>query len=301
MSWVQDLTDELTARGVGGAARRRIVLELSDHIACEPGCETRLGDPRALAGTFAEELATSRTRRSALWAFAALAWTAITLVAAQIAIRHAGGYPGFNHGVSMIVFWPGLLGITIAPQIALAAGTLGAWRTLRRRRAPSLPAAELGLIARRTKVALGAGLATVAGLELYVINFVSRFPAWYEILVAGLAATAGAGLLVAWRAMTSARAVLSTASGPAGDVFDDIPLIDFGWLRGRPWLLGAASSLLVAAGVTAFTGHAEHSLIEGLERGGAEGVAAGIGFVLLGRAIGVFAAAQRTDQPSKEA
>jgi hypothetical protein len=295
MSWLQQLTDELTARGVRGSALRRIVLELRDHIACEPGCDARLGDPSALAAEFADELATSRTRRAALWAFGALAAAAGVLAASQIAINHAGGYPGFDRGASGFIFWPALLGVTVAPQVALVAGTLAAWRALLRRGAVSLPAAELALIARRTRVALLAGLLTMLGLELYVVNFVARFPVWYEIVVAGLAAVAAAGLVVAWRVVSHAGTVLSTAAGPPGDVFDDLPVIGWTWLRRRTWLLGAGASLLVAAAMTAGTGHAEKSLAEGLQRGVAEGVAAALGFLVLGRAIGVNARPPQDD------
>lgn len=289
MSWLQQLTDELTTRGVRGPALRRIVLELRDHIECEPGCEARLGNPSALAASFADELATSRTRRGALWAFGALAGAAAVLALSQITINHAGGYPGFNHGLSQFLFWPALLGLTVAPQVALVAGTLAAWRALRRRGAASLPAAELGLIARRTRVALAAGLATMLGLGFYVVNFIAHFPIWYEIVVAALAAVAAVALVVAWRIVARAETVSSSAAGPSGDIFDDLPIIGWTWLRRRPWLLGAGASLLVAALMAAGAGHAEHSLAEGLQRGGAEGVAAALGFLVLGRAIGVNA------------
>ena len=45
MSWLEQLEYALRARGVSRRRRERIVVELRDHIACEPGCEARLGDP----------------------------------------------------------------------------------------------------------------------------------------------------------------------------------------------------------------------------------------------------------------
>jgi hypothetical protein len=292
VSWLQHLADELTARGIRGRDRRRILDELRDHIACEPESVERLGDPAGLAGMFADELATSRTRRAALWAFVMLAAAAAVLVASQLAVNHAaGGYPGFDRGISQLLFWPAFVGEAIAPQAALVAGCLGALRAVRRRRTARLPAAELGLIARRTRVALAAGLATMVGLEIYVINFVTQFPAWYVIAVAGVAAAVAIGLVLAWRILAEATSVACSAPGLAGDVFDDLPIIGWTWLRRRPWALGILACLVVAAAMTAGAGEAEHSLLEGLQRGVVEGVAAAIGFVALGRAIGVTAPA----------
>ena len=134
-----------------------ILLELDDHIECEPGCEDRLGDPRELAVKFADELATSRARRSALHAFVALALTAVALATSQLAIEAAGGYPGFTNGISLLLFFPALVGIFFAPQVALVTGSLAALRAIRRRRTPRLPAAEIGLITRRARIALLAG------------------------------------------------------------------------------------------------------------------------------------------------
>jgi hypothetical protein len=47
--------------------------------------------------------------------------------------------------------------------------------------------------------------------------------------------------------------------------------------------------LTVALAVTVFEWHAERSLFEGLQRGAFEGLAAAVGFALLGRFIGVVA------------
>ncbi|HSZ14095.1 MAG TPA: hypothetical protein VK790_08675 [Solirubrobacteraceae bacterium] len=287
MSWLQQLTDELGARGVTGGERRRIVFELQDHIACEPGCEQRLGDPRELAARFADELATDRARRGAFEAFAALAFAALALAASQVAIGWTRGYPGFENGHSLALFVPALLGMFVAPQAALVAGTLAALRALRRRHASSLPAAEIALIRRRTWVALLSGAATMAGLELYVADFSSVLPVWWLALVGGMAAAAGVSLLLAGIRLASAGALVTRAGGPAGDVFDDLPPLRWRWLLDGPWRLGLGASLGVALAMTLFEWHAERSLFEGIQRGAFEGLAAGVGFALLGRAIGV--------------
>jgi hypothetical protein len=70
-----------------------------------------------------------------------------------------------------------------------------ALRALRRRRASTLPAAEVALIRRRAWVGLLSGIATVAGLELYVVDFSAVMPGWWLALVGGLAGVAGVALI----------------------------------------------------------------------------------------------------------
>jgi hypothetical protein len=300
MSWLEHLADELTSIGVTGRERRRIVVELRDHIVCEPGCEDRLGDPRQLAANFADELATDRARRSAFSVFLALALAAVALLVSQLSLGHAGGYPGYNRGLSLALFLPAALGMFIAPQVALVAGTLAALRAARRRRARILPAAEIALIRRRAWVGLGAGAATVAGLELYVVNFSSVLPGWWLALIGGLSGMAGVALVAASRRLVLAGAVITRTSGRAGDVYDDLPVIRWDWLRRHPWRLGAIASLGVGVSMTLFEAHAEHSLFEGVQRGAMEGLAAAAGFALLGRAIGVGTATSETARLVRE-
>jgi hypothetical protein len=294
VSWLDDLSLDLYARGVPRRERARITVELGDHIECEPGCEERLGDPRALAARFADELATSEARGSAFVAFSTLAVAAVVLVGSQITLARFAGYPGYSNGISTLMFFPAILGMVVAPQVALVAGTLAAWRGLRRRRVASMPAAEISLIHHRARVALTAGFATMAGLELYVLDFSERLPAWWLGLVGGLAAVAGVGLFAASRTLVRAKAIVSGAHGRAGDIYDDLPLLGWRWLRKRPWLLGALVSLAVGLALGGFEAHAEHSVFEGLQRGMFEGLAAAIGFVVLGRVIGARPARQST-------
>lgn len=295
--WVEDLSLELHARGVPARERARIVAELTDHIACEPGCQERLGDPAALARTFADELASARTRRSALHAFAALAVAGIVLAGSLLALTRA--HPGYDSGISLALFFPALLGMFIAPQVAMVSGTLAALRAVRRRRARALPAAEVRLIARRARVALVAGLAAMAGIELYVIDFAHRLPAGRLAGVGGLAAVAAGGLLAAWRSLSRAAAVTVAGPGEPGDVYDDLPIPARAWLRRRPWALGLIGSVAVAVAMAAFEAHAEHSLAEGIQRGAVEGLAAAVGFACLGRAVGLVSPRpRRTPHPA---
>lgn len=287
MNWLDTLSAELGARRVPRRERARILAELRDHIECEPGCEERLGDPRELAIGFADELATFRARLSAFQTFGALALVAAALILSQLVIASAGGYPGFANGISPLLFFPALLGMVFAPQVALVAGSLAALRSVRLRHAQRLPAAQIDLIGSRARVGVLAGFVTVGGLVLYLVDFSLRLPGWYIGLVGGLAAVAGAVLYAASRSVSRSRAIVSASLGAAGDVYEDVPVIGWRWLRRRPWRLGAAGSLLVAVAVTVFTAHAERSLQEGLERGVVEGFAAALGFALLGRTVGL--------------
>lgn len=298
MSWLEDLDRQLGARGVTGRRRRRIVLELRDHIECDPGCEERLGAPRELAATFADELAAHSARRCAWYVFGALATAAVALVASLAAVGPAGGYPRYGGDLSPALSVPVVLGTLVAPQVALVAGMLAAVRAARRRRARVLPAAEIALIRRRARVAATAGFATVAGLALYLVNFSSVLPVSRVAAAAGLAALAGAALFAASAALARSGMLRSSMSGEAGDVYDDAPAaLRLGWLRRYPWLLGVAGSLGAAFALTLLEARAEHSLVEGLERGVFEGLAAAAGFVLLGRALGLTPARADTTEP----
>jgi hypothetical protein len=288
MSWLQVLAKELKVRGVSRRDRQRIVLEFRDHIDCEPGCEDRLGDPAALAATFADELASAKSRRSATNAFAALAATAVALVVSLMTLGRVG-YPGFEHGLTQALFWPALLGMFLGPQVALVSGTLAWLRAVRRRRAIALPAAEIALINRRVRIALVAGFITAAGVELYVVNFSQRLPSWWLGLAGGLGVAAGAGLVCAWRGVAAAARLRSNSPGPAGDIYGELPILRWRWLRARPWRLGALVALLAGLLMAIVEAHAEHSLAEGVQRGLAEGLAAAAGFAVFGRAIGVGA------------
>jgi hypothetical protein len=298
MSWLDDLAAELRARRVPRRERRGILDELRDHIACEPGCEDRLGDPRALAVTFADELASARARRSAFAVFAALAVAAVVLAVSQTTLGQFSRYPGYSNGLSTLLFFPAVLGMLVAPQVALVAGTLAAWRAVRRRRVARLPAAEIALIHRRARVALGAGLATMAGVELYVVDFSSRLPGWWLGSIGGLAAAAGVGLFAARRIVVRSEAIVSGTPGPGGDVFDDLPLLKSTSLRGRPWRLGVLASVAVGFAMAAFEAPAANSALEGIQRRASEGLAAVAGFVLLGRAVGALPARVRAQPTS---
>lgn len=284
MTWTGQLADELGRRGVPARRRAAILLELEDHIACEPACVSRLGDPSELAGQFADELGAQDTRGAVGWVFGALALTGVALIVSQLAIGSGGGYPGFDRGYSVGLAIPAILCMVVASQVGLVAGTLGMLRVLRRRREAVLPRAEIELLRRRAWVGLGAGLACAIGLELYVVDFLSVMADWWLAVVGGLSGLAIVGLCAAGRRLRASARVVVEASGPAGDIFDDLTLLRP--LRGQPWRL----CLVVAGGVgllmTLGVWHAERSFAEGLQRGVFEAIAAAVGFLVLGKAVG---------------
>jgi hypothetical protein len=288
VSWLSEFDQELTRRRIRPAVRERLLAEFADHIACEEGAATRieltrLGAAREIAAQYAEELAVDDARRGALTAFAALACAAVALVLQQLTLARIG-YPGFDHGYSTPLALTALLALVVGSQVALVCGTLAAWRALRRRREAVLAAAEIGLMQRRSRLALAAGLATASGLGLYVIDFLGVLPAWWLALNGSLALVALVALVRAWRTVSRGAMTLALIPGPSGDIYDDIPPLRV--LRGHPLALWALATAAVGGAVTALAWHAEHSLAEGIERGGFEVLALSLGFALLGRAIG---------------
>lgn len=288
MTWISEFEDELTARRIRPAVRERLVAEFEDHIACEQGAATRialthLGVAREIAGQYADELAADDVRTGALRGFGALTIAAIATIGSQAALGSIG-YPGFNHGASTALGLVAIAAFVLGAQVALVAGTLAAWRALLRRRAAVLPAAEVALVRRRALVGVGAGIVTTTGLLLYVVDFIGVLPAWWLALSGSLATVATAALLAVAAGLMRTSATVVLASGPAGDLFDDLPPLRR--LRGHPIRLCAGTALLIGTVITLLEWHAEHSLAEGLQRGLFEAVAMTAGFALLGRAIG---------------
>jgi hypothetical protein len=236
--YIGRLGKELAAVGIRGRARARILAEATDHLT--EGDEEQFGDPRELAQLFADELATQATTRAAFGTFAAL----------------------------------GLA----CPQISFAAGLLTLLRAERLRKLRAAPAAELALLARRTNAALAFGAASMFAFAVYALDYHAAFSRWQV-----LAAVTGAVLLTlpvgaAANASRGAGAVRSSVPGPAGDMFDDLPLR----LPRRPWLAcfvlaGALAVLLLAAG----------GLEEGPRNAVAEIVLVVGSFAALGRRLGL--------------
>ena len=102
--------------GIRGATRRRIELELADHLACDPSSEARLGSPREVAERFAAELRTTRTRRAAWRSFFALALTAALLMVHARALSPLGSWSAVAGTNATFVSLGGLLIGAVRPD-----------------------------------------------------------------------------------------------------------------------------------------------------------------------------------------
>lgn len=126
MIYLDALSYELSKVGIRGRLRRRILIEIEDHLSCDR--EAELGSPAQVAGSFAEQLGSSFARRAALWAFAALAVTGVLFAAAFLAARDVN-WPlrlPYLHPRSQSLGDVGLALALLCPQVALVAGSLGA-------------------------------------------------------------------------------------------------------------------------------------------------------------------------------
>jgi hypothetical protein len=277
-SFVDDLGRELATAGIRGRRRARILAEFTDHLRCDP--DAALGSPKDLAREFADELGTSRARRGAFAVFAALA-----IAGAMLATFVIEQFGPVKHQTAVVDVAGGVF--LVASQVAFAAGVLGALRAIQRRRVPSLPRAEAVVLVRRSCVALGAGLVTMAALAVaaIVLHYAGQTNARTHALVI---ATVGAAALLAvspW--VISAARLLPSTPGDPGDIFEDIGPFTPAALRGRPWLF----ALLVAGGlalVTAAAGVVQSDPYDGILRGVAEATACLGGFALLGPFLGLW-------------
>jgi hypothetical protein len=74
MTYLDELRRELLNVGIKGAFALRILAEVDDHIRCGPAQSNpaaTLGEPKLVAGRFADELRIVRTRRASYLSFGA--------------------------------------------------------------------------------------------------------------------------------------------------------------------------------------------------------------------------------------
>jgi hypothetical protein len=268
MTYLEELRVELAVRGIRGRLAHRIELELADHLACSPDSE--LGSPALVADRFVLELGIVRTRRATFGSFGALALTAIVLGAAQRAMSAAGGWPTVGGVSEPLVMLTGVA-MFVACQVSFVAGVLGATVAARRRSA-------VHLMQRRMRVGIAAGAVTVAGQAVLAILLRSLLPGWWV-------AMAGSAVVVAGLALAVAARSVETASSLTACVPDELVSPLPAWL-----IAGIAASAVVA--VTAGTGFAEGSVVEGLIRGAFEAAAIVACFRAFGRRLGLRAYAE---------
>jgi hypothetical protein len=260
---IGELARALAAVGIRGRQRERILAEFADHLACDPGAD--LGDPRELAQQFADDLATDSTRRAAFWTFGGLAVVAVAVTAPELVQPTV---PDIASGRSLLLVGPATLAVVVGAQVAFAAGCLAALRALRR---PD----DVGLVRRRTVVALAAGVTTALGSALYAVNFWALVPAWWAISSVCAAGIAALPLALPAFQCVRTRALKVSRPGSGLGLSGDLgPLA-------RPLLIGAGAALLVLAG----TAVAERSLVEGSLRAGFEATAFTVCFLTLRRPL----------------
>jgi len=280
-TYLCELEAELAAVGIQGVRRRRIIAETADHLR-ESGGPARFGEPALIAARFADELATSGSRRIGFIAFGALAPAALVYAALFSLVRPG---PDITSARTLPLGIAAAVVMLLAPQVSLAAGLLAVARARRLRSETSAPAAALDVLQRRAAVALGFGAAALAGIALYAFEYSAGLPAWWA---PGTIAAAGVALLpVGYAAVALSRTnrLEPQTPGPAGDLFEDLaPVLDripLG-LRGHPWRLCLSFATAVAAAALIGGG-----LDEGPRNAVGEFVAICGGFAAFGRFLGL--------------
>lgn len=262
---IEELARELSAVGIRGSRRDRILAEFADHLRCDP--EANLGDPRALAALFADDLASESARHTAFATFAALAAVAVAVGVSQLTLPRV---PDITGGRSVVLVVLGTLGMIVGAQVAFAAGCLAAIRALR-----FGGMRDVALVRRRIAVALGAGALTAAGSALYAVNFWGDVPRWWALLTVGGAGAAVVPLAAAAFALGRAGSlVVSPKETPRGLSADLGPLA-------HPVLVGGAAVCAMLAATAVLEG----SIVEGLLRGAFEATAFVACFVALRRPL----------------
>jgi hypothetical protein len=285
VSYLDDLSEQLSSVGVAGRQRARILAEIADHLSCDPSAN--LGAPDALARQFADELGTTRARHAAFTSFAALALVGMLFAAALMT------FPGGVLGIpgNQPTPFAGDLGagiMILASQVAFVAGTLAALRALHRRRDGVIARSEAVVMVRRSAVALGAGVATMVGMALVAVALRSQVAPWWPTLALVSAGVGVAALAAATPAALRAGRLRPVHAGGAGDMFDDLGPVTPGWLRGKHWTCAALTAAAVAIVVT-IAGAVQADGYDGALRGILDGGACLAGFALLGRYLGLRA------------
>ena len=147
MSWIDELRHELAAAQMPPRRRRRIILELEDHLSCDPTAVERLGEPRELASRFADEIGTTRSLRAAFAVFLALAPFGLLFGALAGLVG-----PAHLRGSDENLIGPAVI---LGTQLAFVGGTLALVRAWRLRRAKSVPAAQAAILRRRAGLGTG--------------------------------------------------------------------------------------------------------------------------------------------------
>ena len=265
---IDELDRELAACGVPAHRRRRIRVELEDHLACDPSAD--LGDPRELARQFADELGTAYARRAGFAAFLLLVPFGLLFGAlfAFAAVYTASGPPALK------------IALVVGVQLAFVGGTLALLRAWRLRRLVAIPAAEARILLRRAGLAVGGAAVTVAALGLLVSGYYAVVQ-WSLLSLAWITFGVGCAAVVLGGAVIGrAFRLLPLAEGESGDLSFDLGV------DADPWQL----ALVIAGGVAfciALAGVVQSDPLDGLVRALGDGSLCLAGFAVLGRPLGL--------------
>jgi hypothetical protein len=294
--YITRLSQALVGAGIRGERRARIVSEFEDHLASNP--EADLGEPGRLATQFADELGSDLARRAALRAFAALAFAGILFVIAfltggrvhSFAVHGAtlarGGLASFvgrSHPSTLAVI--AMAVCLVAVQVSGAAGLAALLRAIRLRGQPVMATQEAVTLVRRAAVALSTGAIGLLALPLVAVEIPQLSSSWKVLAYVA----AGIGLISIASAVPAVCAALNLKpglDGQAGDLVDDLNAIVPLRLPGSPWQLAIVLSAGIAL-VLAAAGVIQSDPYDGAVRGIADGLACLLGFVLLGRYLGL--------------
>jgi hypothetical protein len=291
-AFLHDLDVELARASIPRALRARIVAEFADHLASDPTLDltadpaTALGEPRALARQFADELGTTLARRAATRAFAALA-LAGTLFVAALGSAQAAAPIGQAQIAPFAVL--ALLVCMFAGQVSFVSGGLGLVRAWRLRRAPVIPAAEAAVLARRAGAGLSAGAVTLLAPTILMVANPARYGGAH---VAPAVAALVIGLLALGAATPGVVAAVGLrphTGGDAGDLYSDLRVLAPVPLTHRcnwAFALTVAGALVFMITLVGILGDDPY---DGAMRALLEGGACLAGFGLLGRYLGLRA------------
>jgi hypothetical protein len=272
VSWLADLERELRSARVPARRRRRIMAELSDHLACDPSAEERLGESQALARQFADEVGTSLARQAAFATFLALVPLGVLFVAlfALTAVYTTNVEPGVT------------LALVVGVQFAFVGGMLTLLRAWRLRQAAVIPAAEARVLLRRAALGLAGGAVTVGAL-LFVAPGRWLGVEWSLPALAWATVGVGAASIVFGSvALARAMRLLPVNDGEPRDLSFDLGVAAGPW-RLALTIAGVIVLCIAAAGVV------QADPIDGLVRAIGDGVLCLAGFAVLGRPLGLRA------------
>jgi hypothetical protein len=284
VSYLDDLGTELSAIGIRGRLHARILAEFADHLSTDP--DAQLGAPAALAAQFADELGTSRARRAASAAFAALAVTGTVFGIAFLTAGPAGvDWPRAHPRSALLADLAAVVAV-LAPQVAFVTGGLGALGAFRRRGDRAFSRNQAAVLLRRAAVGVVAGLATMVALALLAIEFSHGVSAAWTTFVFLGSAVSAAALVGAVPAVIAGMRLQPSMEGAHADLFDDLGPFVPPVLCRHPWWFALCTAGALAAAV-ALLGVVQSDGYDGVLRGLAEAVAILAGFAALGRKLGL--------------